>query len=207
MKTLLTFLSLAAFSVHAENLVLDIYQNANLGGRIQYNANPGSSDKAISHITPLPMKEIAVGPTQNPGTGLAFMMAFQTTSEFRQHLAAGGEVRLAIEVLKTLNGGTTDDLNVALLDMGTVTQKDFYPQFGAFNKAKNFKVIDTIDANPKIGLKEIDITEALTSAANQPSVDKPLIWFAIYLPIEKLEGTDPRHIIFAGTPKLIGIKK
>jgi hypothetical protein len=206
MKTFLILLSLSAFSLHAENLVLDIYQNGNLGGRIQYRANPGKSDKAIAHINPLPMKEIAVGPTQNEGVGLAFLMAFQTTPEFRQHIAADGKVRLALEIVKTIEGGATDDLNLALLDMGTVTNRDFYPQFGAFNKAPDFKVIDTIDADPKIGLKEIDITEVLKASANQPSGDKPLIWFAIYLPIEKLEGTTPRHVVFAGTPKLIGIK-
>jgi hypothetical protein len=152
------------------------------------------------------MDKVAVGPTRNTGVSMAFLMAFRTTPEFRQHIAADGTVRLALEVVDVLQGGTSADLNVALLNMGTVSHQDHFPQFGAFNKAVDFKLIDTIEANPEVGLMEIDVSEALQGAARQPSASEPLIWFVVYLPIEKIEDNEPRHVVFSGTPKLIGIR-
>lgn len=205
-KLSLILLSLIVFSLHAENLVLDIYQNGTLGGRVQHNANPGKSDKAIQHIDPLPLEEVPVGPTRNTGVSMAFLMAFETTPAFRQHIAADGKVRLALTVIKTLEGGAPDDLNVALLNIATVTISNHYPQFGAFNKAKEFTVIKTIDSDPETGLLEIDVSEALHNSARQPSADEPLIWFAIYLPVEKMDSQEAQHVVFSGKPKLIGIR-
>lgn len=201
-KTSLFLLSLFTVSLHAENLVLNIYQNGPLGGRIHHNANPGKSDKAVQHITRLPLEEVAVGPTRDS----AISMAFETTPEFRQHIAADGTVRLALNVVKTLGGGAPADLNVALLDMGTVTTPDHFPQFGAFNKAVDFTVVKTIDADPDTGLQEIDVSKVLQNAARSPSADEPLIWFVIYLPIEKRDGVEGQHVVFSGKPMLIGIR-
>lgn len=207
MKTLALLLVVSALTLNAaENLVLEIYQNGNLGGRIQHDANPGQSSEGVKHISKLPMDAVAVGPTQNSGVSMAFLMAFETTPEFRQHMAADGTVRLVLNVVSTLNGGAPDDLNLALLNMGTVTNPDHYPQFGAFNKAVDFQKIDTIDANPEIGLLEVDVSKALQASTRQPSADEPLVWFVVYLPVEKLDGVEPRHVVFGGKPRLVGIR-
>ncbi|GEM_PF-3488694 len=208
MKTLLPLLLIvSSLNLNAkDNLVLELYQDGNMGGCVLHNADPGKSDEAIRHIMPFPRQQIPVGPTQNEGVSLAYLMAFKTTPEFRQHLASDGQVRLVLEVVKTLKGGAPDDLEVVLLNVGTVTHRDHYPQFGAFNKAKEYKRIGGIDADAEVGLKELVASNAIHDSARQPSADEPLIWFAVYLPIEKLEGTDSRHVVFSGTPKLVGIR-
>jgi len=203
----LLLLALCSLTLQAaENLVLELYQDANMGGCILHNANPGKSNEAIRHIMPFPREQVPVGPTENEGVSLAFLMAFKTTPEFRQHLASDGQVRLVLEVVKTLKGGAPDDLEVALLNVGTVTNRDHYPQFGAFNKAQDYRRIGGIDADAEAGLKELVASKALHSSSRQPSGDAPLIWFAVYLPVEKLEGTASRHVVFSGSPKLVGIR-
>ncbi len=208
MRHILSLLAVFALSTAtaAENLVLEMYQSGKLGGCILHNADPGKSKEAIRHILPMPRETIPVGPTENEGVSLAFLMAFNSTPEFRQHLAADGQVRLLLEVDKTLEGGAPDDLEVVLLDVGTSTDPNHYPQYGAFNNAKDLKRIGGVDADAESGLMELVASKALHESARQPSAEQPLIWFAVYLPIEKLEGTSSRHVVFKSNPKLLGIR-
>lgn len=174
-----------------------------ISGRIQHEKDPGQGAGSMKFIdNALPQGEVRVGTTRQEGVSLGFLMAFSTTPEFRQRIAAGDAIELELEVKSTSRSGAPDDLKVVLLDMGSGEDASAFVHFGAWNNARDLKEVGTVHADPDAGMKTIDVTEALGDARRQPSTDEPVIWFAVYLPLEAFEGPEGRHVIFSGEPKL-----
>jgi hypothetical protein len=174
-----------------------------ISGRVQYEKNPGEGSGSMKFIdSALPQAEVRVGPTREEGVALGFLMAFETTPAFRQHMAAGTAMELVLEVKGTSRAGAPDDLTVALLDIASSDDAGAFVHFGAWNNARDLTSVGTVDADPDAGVKRINVTAALRDSQRQPSAAEPVVWFAVYLPAEAIEGPEGRHVIFSGTPLL-----
>lgn len=174
-----------------------------LSGRVQHEKNPGDGAGSMKFIdSPLPQPEVRVGPTREEGVALGYLMAFATTPAFRQHMAAGTAMELVLEVKGTSRAGAPDDLKVALLDIASSDDHGAFVHFGAWNNARDFQEVGTVDADPDAGMKRFDVTAALRDTRRQPSANEPVVWFAVYLPANAIEGPEGRHVIFTGQPIL-----
>ena len=199
----LTFLALlVSTAAHAQEILT---AEPRLSGRVQYAHNPGGGSGAMKFIdSPLPQPEIRIGPTRQPGIAMGALLAFKTTPAIRQHIAAGSRLELLIEVEGTSRGGAPADLTVALLNTGTTDDMSSHVHFGAWNNAGNLAELGTIEADPEKGIHLFNITEALREATLKPSEATPVIWFAVYLPEEKISvGEEGQHVILGGNPRIV----
>ncbi|MCC5842654.1 MAG: hypothetical protein JJU05_00235 [Verrucomicrobia bacterium] len=195
-------LAFAAATLHAQEPLTALPR---LSGRVQYVKNPGAGSGAMKFIdSPLPQPEIRVGPTRESGVAMGALLAFKTTPEIRRHIADGSRLELLIDVDGTSRGGAPADLVVALLNTGSTDDHSAFVHFGAWNNAANFAEVGILEADPEKGLHLFNITEALRAAATQPTEATPVIWFAIYLPEDKIAGgQEGEHVILGGNPRII----
>lgn len=205
LSLILTFL--LASASWAET-VIPASQTERLNGRVQYGGVPGSGAGSLKFVDQtLPQPEVRVGPSNNDGVGLGYLMAFEFSINDINELLLAEKVEIFVHVNKTALGGAPSPLVVALLTGSGGNNPAHFAQFGAWNDAPDFEVVGNIDGDPELGEIRIDVTDALR-AGSQPSTTNPVVFFAIYSPMEDLRSANGgRHVIFEGqgnlAPRLI----
>jgi len=209
LKSLLTFtLATSILATAGAQTIIPAAEIEKISGRMQYGAAPGSGQGALKFVDQsLPQQEVRVGPSNNDEIGLGYLIAFEFPLDAINELLMAEKVEFEVTVLKTAMGGAPSPLKVALLAGRGGTKAEHFAQFGAWNNAPDFQEIGTIDADPETGEIRFDVTEAVQNAA-PPTSTEPMIFFAIYSPMEDLEGgSGGRHVIFGGeertAPRLI----
>jgi hypothetical protein len=192
-QTVIAVMALFAAALHAE-------EGSPYSGRIQHTTPPGGGAGSLSHMgQQLPQKEIRVGPSSEEGIGLAFLVGLEIDDEQRNAMMMTEKVEFVVNVVAvdSYNGAPPSPLKVALLASGEGSDPR-WSRFGAWNKAKDFKLIGTIEHDPEPGEYRFDVTEALREAP-PTSKSKPMLYFAIYSPEEDLtEENGGRHVMFSG---------
>ena len=203
----LCFALFLTLTVSAETIV-PVAEIEKLCGRVQYGGLPSTGAGALKFVDQsLPQVEVRVGPSSNDGVGLGYLMAFEFSVDAINELLMADKVELSVHVLNTALGGTPSPMEVALLAGRGGNNPAHFAQFGAWNDAPDFVVVGTIDGDPELGEIRIDVTEALRGGS-QPTTGNPVVFFAIYSPMEDLIGrSGGRHVLFSGegvtAPRLI----
>jgi hypothetical protein len=179
-----------------------------LAGRIQYSAAPGSGAGSMVGLDQvLPQHNIRVGASARDGVGLGFLLGFELTPDQINSLMMATKVELEFSILRTDLGGPSLPLTVALLDSRLENNPAHFVQFGSWNNAHQFKKVGQIERDPRVGPRKIDVTEVLANIP-LPSTSAPMLYFAIYGPIEELKPANAgRHLLISAegdtAPRLI----
>jgi hypothetical protein len=192
---------------NGRSIIVPAAENSN-SGRIQYSAIPGSGDGAMSHLGQrLPQPDVRVGPSGNPGVGLAFLVAIEADENTRNALLMASKVEFLVNVAKVdpYNGAPPSAQKVALLTT-TGNANPQYGHYGAWNNAEQFRVIGEIEADPSSDEYAFDITQAILDGP-MPNSNNSVLYFAVYSPIEDLVAPNAgKHVLYSGsgstTPRL-----
>ncbi len=193
-----TLVALAATNAMAQ-VSIPATETEKLAGRIQHGDLPGKGAGSMKMIDQsLPQPSVRVGPSSEEGVGLAYLLGFELDSEQANALMMGSKVELVVDVLKTDLGGPDLPLDVVFLCSGLEAKPEHFVHFGAWNNAVNLAPVGKIEADPEIGETRFDVTEILQKAP-PVSTDRPMVFFAIYSPLEDLKKENAgRHVLFGG---------
>lgn len=169
---------------------------------IQYVREPMSGEGSLKNTYgPLPALDVPVGGGEESNQekiNLGYLIAFETTPEFRKAIASGKKAFL--EVHLTSIDGDGAYVHAALLDFTADLSVSQWAAYRAWNVAESYSKIGELSSQSKSGKHsfEVKLPKVLTEM-------EPLIWFALYSPFEKTR--DNGKLRFGGdgdkSPRLI----